>query len=454
MSRGSGSLRGRLIFGALAALLVLGAVEVSSFLLLSASEKRWMTLGRVRAVQLAVAGQESGAGLDFDREADLATRGTLGNEVIHPYLGFVEDSKHHAARRLAVGGRDALDFGFVLGEPGIFHPPGDRPVIAITGGSVAFGLAVGAGDHLRDELLAGLPGFERAIIVNLALPGYKQPQQLMALGYLLALGAHFDLMINLDGFNEVALPPSENLVYGVSPFFPRSWYFRVQDLDTSLRLAVGELAYLEARRRRTASAFAAASYRYSLTAGLIWTVLDRRLARSLSELDGDLRREQQDAGKSFTVTGPAWAERDPEATYRELIAVWARASEEMHHLMAGHGGRYYHFLQPNQYLAGSKPMTPEERRANVRPDHAYGRHAAAAYPLLVERGRTLPGRGIRYTDLTMLYADVEPPVYRDRCCHFNELGERLLVRAIAGAVRTDLEAASADAAAGVLDRGR
>jgi len=43
----------------------------------------------------------------------------------------------------------------------------------------------------------------------------------MRLNYLLALGARFDLFINLDGFNEVALPPAENIPKGVFLFFPR-----------------------------------------------------------------------------------------------------------------------------------------------------------------------------------------------------------------------------------------
>lgn len=44
------------------------------------------------------------------------------------------------------------------------------------------------------------------IVINFATDGYKQPQQLMILNYLLALGAEFDVVINLDGFNEVSLP--------------------------------------------------------------------------------------------------------------------------------------------------------------------------------------------------------------------------------------------------------
>ena len=35
--------------------------------------------------------------------------------------------------------------------------------------------------------------------------GYKQPQQLLVLSYFLSIGQTFDLVVNIDGFNEVAL---------------------------------------------------------------------------------------------------------------------------------------------------------------------------------------------------------------------------------------------------------
>ena len=35
--------------------------------------------------------------------------------------------------------------------------------------------------------------------------GYKQPQQLLVPTYFLSIGQVFDLVVNIDGFNEVAL---------------------------------------------------------------------------------------------------------------------------------------------------------------------------------------------------------------------------------------------------------
>ncbi len=421
-------------FALLTLIAVFLAIEALSFFLLSFSEGRWMTHGRVRAAQLEVADGNDGPkepGSEENSSIDLR------HEAVHPYLGFVLDTSHRGSRRLELGGQEALDYGFELRSEGIFHLPSpDRPVIAFTGGSVAFELADAAGGNLYDELLEGL-GVEQATVINLALPGYKQPQQLMTLSYFLALGAQFDIVVNLDGFNEIALPASENLPTGVDPFFPRLWRFRAQELVPELRIALGKLAFLDDQQQRSAATFANPPYRYSLTAGLLWTVLNRQMSRWAREVELDLRSAHEHSADALSVTGRAVANTLDESTYSSHALLWQRASEEMHHLATGSGFRYLHFLQPNQYLTGSKPMGAEERRTSIQPGHIYGRHAAVAYPLLIEQGRDLAERGVHFVDLTSLFANVEDPVYRDACCHLNDLGQTLLIRAVSSALRAE-----------------
>ncbi len=433
--------RTKLIYGILTFLLTALAVETCSFLLSSLAAGGWMTPGRVQARQRQVAVASGDAAMIEGAAAEAAEKASqiprqVGSEVIHPYLGYVIDARFHRSLRIAAGGRDAVDFGYGLAEPGLFHDPAaGRPVIAVTGGSVAFNFANAVAGDLRQELLAELPGLERAVIVNLALPGYKQPQQLLTLNYLLALGAHFDVVINLDGFNEVTLPLAENLRKGVYPFFPRNWFFRVQDYDPATRLAVGELAYRLDLRRRRAELFARVPWRYSATAGLLWTVLDRRAQRAISGLELEIHDSSEQVAAGYTVTGPPWQAPDVEASYRELVLLWQRTSEQMHQLAEPRGIRFYHFLQPNQYLAGSKPMSAEEQSVAIQAEgYAAGRHAAGAYPMLVEHGRQLAERGVSFHDLTMVFASVEDPVYVDRCCHLNDLGKKLMTRAIAAAI--------------------
>ena len=72
-------------------------------------------------------------------------------------------------------------------------------------------------------------------ILTDSLGGYKQPQQLLTLAYYISLGAEFDTVINIDGFNEVALPPIHNIPKNIYPFYPVGHYLRTSDLiDTGM----------------------------------------------------------------------------------------------------------------------------------------------------------------------------------------------------------------------------
>ena len=51
----------------------------------------------------------------------------------------------------------------------------------------------------------------------------KQPQQLFKLLYLDLLGFQPDVIINYDGFNEIALPFAENLPSNLNAIYPRSF---------------------------------------------------------------------------------------------------------------------------------------------------------------------------------------------------------------------------------------
>ena len=42
--------------------------------------------------------------------------------------------------------------------------------------------------------------------------------------------------------------------------------------------------------------------------------------------------------------------------------------------------------------------------------------------------------GVRFADLTLVFADVQETVYADDCCHFNERGCELIARALARAL--------------------
>lgn len=390
----------------------------------------WSDLAERRAEVSGVAAERSSA----VNLPDLPRR-HRDEQAIHPFLGFVMDAERHPAARRGTLNRQAIELGFPWNVDDLLQPPGnDRVVVAILGGSVAVTLAQEHRELLR-AILAQVPAFRRRelVVLTLANYGYKEPQQLATLNYFLALGARFDVVVNLDGFNEVALPPAELVPQGVFPHFPQNWLARVAPFDPELQAKVGELAALRQRRQASASAFSAKPWRWSFTAGMLWTLLDRSTSATGRGLEAELAR--WDAGRlGYAARGPRLAGAQNAAPLPEIAALWQRSSWQMHLLCRGLGIRYFHFLQPNQYDAGSKPFSGEEARLFVQADHPYRPGVEAGYPLLRAAGAELAARGVAFHDLSRLFASTSETVYVDSCCHLNPRGNTLLAAAIATAL--------------------
>ena len=64
------------------------------------------------------------------------------------------------------------------------------------------------------------------------------------------------------------------------------------------------------------------------------------------------------------------------------------------------GIRYFQFLQPNQYLPDSKPLSTEEQRIAYEPDSPCRGVVEQGYPLLQAAGRNLRQAGVEFVDLS------------------------------------------------------
>jgi hypothetical protein len=344
--------------------------------------------------------------------------------ILHPYFGYVANPAKPNVNR----------YGFFGREPFSTREE-DVALIAIFGGSVADELVEKGGESLSAALTAtGRFAGRRIELINLALGGYKQPQQLVVLATLLAFGAQFDTVINVDGFNEIdgAL---DNLQDGVNPFYPYTWNLHARsgfDSDAAVHIAKADL--IRARREELRRFFARWPVPYSAFLLTWWDFLDQGQEAALRAETAALREALANGGKTAQQTGPPVSFADEEAMYREYAEVWARASLGMNLLCSGYGIRYFHFLQPNQYLPGSKNLTAEELETAYDPKIADTQRVAVGYPILRERGGDLIEQGVAFVDLTMLFKDEPRSVYGDTCCNYNRLGNERVGEAIAMAI--------------------
>jgi len=359
--------------------------------------------------------------------------------VPHPYLGFVYDPRYDPAGTMASHSVPVNDFGFLDTSLPLRRRNDHEVVIGVFGGSVAFWLSVHGIEALFQEL-ANVPRFrgKQFVVVRIALGGFKQPQQLMALNYLLALGAHFDVVVNLDGFNEIALAPRSNVPRGIFPFYPRGWPELLgQSGDPRFMRLVGRVLYLEQLAGERAQHFSGPLLRRSVFASTLWRILDLRLegslARAREQLE-DHRPQVPAEHRGYSAVGPGRAYADDSEMYDDLTAVWSQSSLQMQRLCTTSGIVYFHFLQPNQYLEGTKPMTRAEQRSAILPGNPFRLHVAAGYPRLREAGAKLAAQGVPFTDMTRAFAGIDELLYIDTCCHFNEKGNEILGRAMGKAM--------------------
>jgi len=332
---------------------------------------------------------------------------------IHPYYGF--------------GKPQGFDF---LQQPddGIQNDP-KGIIVVITGGSVAFGLF----NHkkaLLQEYLQRIPVFKDKNI-HILLLGYlawKQPQQVTALTYYLAMGGKVDIVINLDGHNEI-VDTNTNYKKDVYPAYPWLWYYLASNTISAgeLRL-IGEIRYWKVLRHSLAEFIDKVAY--GVSTNVIWFFFDRLFESGIEQRNIRLSKLQSrdKNSRTFSRFGP---DRDFESLQARLefsSDIWRTSSIQLNRIMKANGGDYFHFLQPNQYVPQSKHFTQQERIQAYDPRRA--KAIETGYPYLIAASSQLKAQEVKFFDLTAMFKDVEAAVYRDTCCHFNDFGNELLAREI------------------------
>ena len=304
----------------------------------------------------------------------------------------------------------------------------DTVVIALLGGSVAAQVR----PYLRRALYRyfrdnNLP--RRPVIFDGAVSGFKQPQQLVVVANALLLGGHFDLIVNLDGFNESHVTFLSYKEGGAFPFFPLAWPLML-DLTTEESLLVGRIAALRAEQADLQRRRALSPFRHTALYGIVNRYRQEQGERQIIQRHHDLAAAQ--SAYSLEKRGPRRAFAEDAAFQQAAARVWYRGSRLLAAVAQVAEADYYHFLQPNQYVPNSKPLSAAELADFYRAGSRQERIVGEIYPRLQGFGERLLGESpaINYFDLTGIFAANRETLYADACCHFNARGNELLAAAM------------------------
>ncbi|RLS51726.1 MAG: hypothetical protein DWH91_18765 [Planctomycetota bacterium] len=380
-------------------------------------------------------------------------------QAVHPFLGWVRNPDILPGEISEGVPLQTSRYGFMDTTDGIHQRRPDRLIVGITGGSVAHYMSVAGADALRDRLRS-VPDFRdrEIIIVRLAQLAYKQPQALFSLNYFLLHGGEFDIVINLDGYNEIALAMMEGYHWKMALDYPQGWSIRAAEIvdprDSEVALRIIELR--GARQRATQSA-RQSPFRWLPTHALLWYVQERRSQAAM--IDAQQELSQARAGqRSFLRFGPPATVQNADEALEECVRLWKQSSLQMHQICEANHILYVHAIQPNQHDPGSKPLTAEESHfidleSPLNAHRNYGPVIAQGFPMLRAAGQELRLAGVRNLDLTSIFSSHAESLYIDSCCHVNPTGSQILATAIADYVIEQLPMETPEAApSGAGDR--
>jgi len=173
----------------------------------------------------------------------------------------------------------------------------------------------------------------------------------------------------------------------------------------------------------------------------MWFLFDQWLQSQISQRLVQL--EDQETSGTYVTNGPRFPLDGQASLPQEIADTWMRSSLGLKALAEAFGAKYFHFLQPNQYLPDSKPMGAAERKKAILPESGLNQLVPEIYPLLIDGGNQLRLAGVNFYDLTLIFKDQQEARYKDTCCHFNRTGVRELARQIGQSIVQQLKAQDA-----------
>jgi hypothetical protein len=345
----------------------------------------------------------------------------------HPFFGYT-----HKA-----GLKDTNNYGF--------YCPFDYPlkkekenwyIIGIFGGSVANDFYTKGRERLTKKLKNHHHFADKEIFyLNYALGGYKQPQQMQILTYFLSIGQEFDMVINIDGFNEVIFCSNNNRL-NVDIAMPSAQHFLpMRDLMDSQAVTGEKLesiwkiqTYKKDFNRNEKKLQHTKFASIYLILSSYSKYLYKKYRSEIVRFDGLIKpTEPKDSIVNIKYT---LAAANAPTLLANVASLWYRASFIMNSELSAWGSRYFHFLQPNQYYS-KKSFTKKEQETALDNQLPYNFLVKKGYPVLHKAVKVLKKNKVNAFNAVGIFDKVKETVYIDQCCHFNQLGNEIFADFIA-----------------------
>lgn len=325
----------------------------------------------------------------------------------------------------------------------------DQFIIGIFGASVAQEFCdYEFQHHVLAKLLQPLPEFQNKeiVILKFANQAHKQPQQLLMINYFLAVGQELDMVINIDGFNEVALSYLNNKA-GTEVSMPNDYIYSPlialanRDFSSEQLELLLEVVQLKDRVQNTLNRLS--ECRLATCYMLRWAQV-RYLLNQYRGKQQTLSQLKTGEGKGSLIYLKR-IERpldDPEALER-IVDLWFNSSLGMSDLLTARRIPYFEFIQPNQYYSTNRQFSEDEKKIAFDENSQYKEGTIKGYPKMLAKVSSLQAAGVKVFNAVNVFDETRDIVYRDNCCHYNDAGNDVLSRYIGQSIVTALNTSPA-----------
>jgi hypothetical protein len=259
------------------------------------------------------------------------------------------------------------------------------------------------------------------------------------LNYYLFIGQELDMVINIDGFNEVALSNINN-EHQVDIAMPSRHHLTplISVIDRTTLTSPKIQALAEINQYKTQANWVAAKMNTAQLAfpyfvfKQAYKIFFNQYARERLAFE---QLEDDAAPVSMIYSYPAQSQPDKAVLFRDIASEWVNASLLMNQILKARQIAYFHFLQPNQYYSKKKFNLREATQA-LNPNQPYRSGVENGYPILIAEAQQLSQNQVNFYNMTEIFDQEAAAIYIDDCCHYNQLGNNLLADFISDAILT------------------
>ncbi|MGB7894848.1 MAG: hypothetical protein WCF82_23520 [Microcoleus sp.] len=363
-------------------------------------------------------------------------------ERLHPLFGYVLKQGAFTNEKLKL--KVNKQGFFSLYEYPFVKTNKNQVIIGVFGGSVANNFAVDEYVSRRlSNKLKTYPEFanKEIIVLNFGNGGYKQPQQLLILNYFLALGQELDLVINIDGFNEVALSNLNNKAQ-VEIGMPSVQHIKPLTGLANNNLspeAMSSIVQINENKKQLKAGIDKLQTCQLALCHAVTSLQVKQLVNNYQQAvvkyDSLVKQSNPDTANSGIVYIPkADFVLQDAAAFDKMASMWYQSSIGMNQILSSRKIKYFHFIQPNQYYPTKRAFTAKENEIAIDQKSPYIEGVKKGYPVLLSKVGDLQKAGVNVFSAVNILDNTKETVYKDACCHYNSVGDEVLANYVSSSI--------------------